>query len=62
MGGEAAVWHRRAGEELERDPGPGRRDLHVGKSAVLENFGNILGEVDRRGVKHEIGDAALSVP
>ena len=41
---------------------PGMKGLHVGKSAVSECFSYIPGEVDRRGVKHEIGDDALSVP
>ena len=39
---------------------PGRKGLHVGKGAVSEHFSNILGEVDRRGVKHEIEGDALS--
>ena len=39
---------------------PGRRGLHVGKSAVSERFSYILGEVERHGVKNEIGDGALS--
>ena len=41
---------------------PGRKGFHVGKSAASEHVGSIVGEVDRRGVKHEIGDDALSVP
>ena len=41
---------------------PGRKGLHVGKTAVFEHISNILGEVARRGVKHETGDDALSVP
>ena len=35
---------------------PGRKGLHVGKSAVSENFSYILGQVGhRRSVQHEIG-------
>ena len=41
---------------------PGRKVLHVGKSAASERFSYISGEVYIRGVKHEIRDGALSVP
>ena len=41
---------------------PGRKDLHVGNSAVPERLSYIHGKVDRRGARHEIGDGALSVP
>ena len=41
---------------------PGRKGLHVGKIVVSEHLSSILGEVDRRGVKHKTGDGALSVP
>ena len=41
---------------------PGRKGLHVGKSAVSKNFSNNLREVDRRGGKHEIGGDSLSEP
>ena len=34
----------------------------VGKSAVSERFSNILREIDRHGVIHEIGDGVLSIP
>ena len=40
----------------------GRKGLHVGKSAVSENFSSILGEVDRRDVEQKIGEGALSEP
>ena len=39
-----------------------RQGLHVGMSAVSEHLSEILGEVDQRVVKHEIGGGALSVP
>ena len=41
---------------------PERKGHHVGKNAISENFSYIRGEVDRRGVMHEIGDDALSEP
>ena len=40
----------------------GAKDLHLGKSAVSENFSSVLGEAQRRGVKHDTGGDALSVP
>ena len=40
---------------------PGRKGLRAGKSAVSERFSSIFGELDRLGVKHEIGDDSLSV-
>ena len=41
---------------------PGRKGLHVGKSAVSEHFSDILGEVDRRYVEQKVRDDALSEP
>ena len=41
---------------------PGRKDLHFGKAAVSGRFSYTPGEVERRGIKHETGDHALSVP
>ena len=40
---------------------PRRKGLHVGKSAVSERPSYIPGEVDRRAVRHETRDNALSV-
>ena len=41
---------------------PGRKGLHVGESSVSELISNILGKVDRRGFKNEIGDNFRSEP
>ena len=41
---------------------PGRKGLHVGKGSVSENCSCTPREVDRRGVRHETGSDALSVP
>ena len=43
-------------------PCPGRKSLHADKGTVFERLSYTAGEVERRGVKHMIGDGALSVP